>query len=155
MESDIVNSAVRRRMMQAVQRDGTDIEVAVRRVVRLLGHRYRLNRRNLPGSPDLSNEKARWAIFVHGCFWHGHPHCAKTKGGRRGRIPVANRGFWERKIASNRLRDASKAKSLSELGFRVLTIWECEVQNSEHLQSKIGTFIRSAAQQKRQIGTST
>ncbi|MFZ4733440.1 MAG: very short patch repair endonuclease [Pirellulales bacterium] len=141
MPRDIVTAAKRREMMQAVRRSGTDIELIVRRAVFALGHRGRANAPSLQGRPDLANQRAKWAIFVHGCFWHGHRNCRTTKGGPQGRIPVRNGGFWEAKIASNRERDARKAKELRRLGFRVLTLWECDVRDAARLGRKLERFL--------------
>ena len=116
-------------MMRSVRQRDTVPEIRVRQLVSQLGYRYRLNRRDLPGSPDLSNETRGWAIFVHGCFWHGHRNCKKTKGGRSGRVPAKNSSFWSEKLAANRARDARKSRELRRAGFRVLTIWECELRD--------------------------
>lgn len=140
MPQDIVTSSVRRRMMQAVRRSGTAPEFAVRRTVRGLGVRWGHGTAKLPGSPDLVSRRHRWAIFVHGCFWHGHRNCKKTKGGVDGRIPASNRAFWSTKLAANRERDARKARELRRLGFRVLTIWECECRSAVRLERKLTRF---------------
>lgn len=140
MLSDIVSPRKRRSMMQAVRQKRTGIELEVARVVRDLGHRVTANSESLPGRPDLSNRRKMWAIFVHGCFWHGHPHCRKTKGGRTGRIPITNRAFWVEKIAGNRARDACKARELRRKGFRVLTVWECEVRDTPRLIRRLSKF---------------
>jgi len=128
--------------MRAVGQRGTGPERSVRQLVRRLGHHYRINNRNLPGSPDLSNRTQGWAVFVHGCFWHGHRNCAKTKGGRSGRIPVTNRGFWREKIDANRERDARKAAQLRGIGLRVCIVWECELRNELALTRKLRRFLR-------------
>jgi len=140
MCADIVTAAKRRSMMQAVRQKQTDIELEVARIVRSLGHRAKANALTLPGRPDLSNQRAKWAIFVHGCFWHGHPDCPKTKGGQSGRIPVSNRSFWAAKIAANRSRDGVKARALRTSGFRVLTVWECEVRDKARVTRKMVRF---------------
>jgi len=137
---DIVTPAVRRRIMQSVPRRGTRLELVVREVVAAYRVRYRLNATDLPGSPDIANKSRRWAIFVHGCFWHGHANCKKTKGGARGRIPASNRAFWAVKIADNRRRDARKARELRRRGFRVLTIWECQVCDARRLDRILSRF---------------
>lgn len=123
--------------MRAVRRQGTKPELAVRCLLREIGVRYRVSNDSLPGSPDLANRARGWAIFVHGCFWHGHPNCAKTKGGRRGRIPRQNRPFWAAKIMANRKRDAQKARELTEMGFRVLVVWECELRSLRKLRRRL------------------
>jgi DNA mismatch endonuclease (patch repair protein) len=141
MGADIVSPVKRRSMMQAVRQKQTGIELEVARIVRSLGHRAKANAATLPGRPDLSNQRAKWAIFVHGCFWHGHSDCPKTKGGKSGRIPASNRGFWAAKIAGNRGRDAIKARALRALGFRVLTVWECELRDRTRLTRKLVRFL--------------
>lgn len=141
VRKDIVSPGKRRSMMQAVRQKGTAIELELRRLVRGLGHRATANSATLPGRPDLSNRRRMWVIFVHGCFWHGHPHCGKTKGGSAGRIPVTNRVFWTEKIAGNRARDQRKASALRRSGFRVLTVWECEVRDKPRLLRRLSRFL--------------
>ena len=153
MAGDIVPTAKRRQMMQAVRRHGTGIEIAVRRAVTRLGHRSRANAATLPGRPDLSNQREKWAIFVHGCFWHGHRNCRRTKGGKAGRIPVANNAFWEEKISTNRIRDARKAQELRRIGYRVLTVWECDVKNAVRLERKLTAFFTAGTASKRRART--
>jgi len=131
---DIVSPGTRSRMMSAVRQKDTPLEMQVRRVASRLGLSYRVRNRDLPGSPDLANRRRRWAIFVNGCFWHGHKHCSKTKSSDTPRVPVSNAEFWAQKMADNRTRDARKIKSLRQLGFRVLIVWECELRNEEVVQ---------------------
>jgi DNA mismatch endonuclease (patch repair protein) len=140
MSPDPFSPAKRRQIMQAVRQQGTDIEVIVRRAVVRLGHYARANAPSLPGRPDLSNQRQRWAIFVHGCFWHGHSNCPKTKGGKAGRIPATNRLFWQEKISGNRKRDVRKARMLRRSGYRVLTLWGCDVQNAPRLERLLVDF---------------
>jgi DNA mismatch endonuclease (patch repair protein) len=149
LAGDIVPTSKRRQMMQAVRRHGTDIEIAVRRAVSRLGRHSRTNAATLPGRPDLSNQRERWAIFVHGCFWHGHRNCCKTKGGKTGRIPVANKTFWEEKISTNRTRDARKAQELRRIGYQVLTVWECDVKNAVRLKRKLTAFFTAHTEPER------
>lgn len=145
MVGDIVPRDVRSKMMRAVRQHGTGPEIEVRKVLRALGSSFRTCNRDLPGSPDIANRRRRWAIFVHGCFWHGHQNCAKTKGGMSGRIPASNRLFWEEKIRGNRIRDRRKCRELRNRGFRVLTIWECELRDVAKVKYKIGRFLAQAA----------
>ena len=86
-----------------------------------LGHRYRVRNRDLPGSPDVANRSRRWAVFVHGCYWHRHGCKATT-------TPKRNRAFWEAKFARNVERDAESAAALRKLGFTVVVVWECETK---------------------------
>jgi DNA mismatch endonuclease, patch repair protein len=120
--------------MTQVRRHGTAPELKVRAVVRRLGHHYRLDNRDLPGSPDLANRSKRWAIFVHGCFWHRHPGC------RRATTPAQNREAWVEKFASNRRRDARVVSQLAELGFTTITVWECELRDPAALEQRLRSW---------------
>lgn len=120
--------------MSAVRQRHTAPEIAVRRLVYLLGVRYRVCCRSLPGRPDLSNQTNRWCIFVHGCFWHGHD-C------KRGRLPKVNLDFWRPKIERNRRRDEEVRTALIADGFRVLTVWQCELTEASQLRSKLARFL--------------
>lgn len=106
-------------VMRAVKGRDTTPELAVRRILRAAGIGYRLGGRGLPGRPDLVMPGRRVAVFVHGCFWHGHD-CA-----RGARKPRANADYWSAKIGRNRARDAAAAAALAEAGWRVVTVWEC------------------------------
>jgi DNA mismatch endonuclease (patch repair protein) len=128
-------------MMREVRRSSTPPEQAVRAIIRGLGVRFAANLRSLPGSPDLASKQQMWAVFVHGCFWHGHRNCAKTKGGAGPRIPLANAPFWLEKIEANRKRDSRKARRLRRLGFRVLTVWECELRDRERTARRVSRFL--------------
>ena len=127
---DIVSPAVRSKMMRAVRQRGTTSELAVRELLKELGARYRLNNKGLPGSPDFSNISRGWALFVNGCFWHGHRNCPKTKGGKDSRIPETRRDFWSDKIRSNRKRDARKCREIRKMGLRVMIVWECQIRHA-------------------------
>lgn len=101
-----------------------------------MGYRYRLNVKRLPGSPDLVFPGRRKVIFVHGCFWHGHPHCSKS------RLPKTNIPYWEEKIRMNRARDERVAAELARDGWGVLVIWQCEQRDPEALAKKVEAFLR-------------
>jgi len=131
-------------MMRAVRQRGTSAERAVGAVLRELGVRYRLNHPVLPGRPDFANRSRGWAVFVHGCFWHGHRDCRKTKGGSRGRVPATNRTYWSEKIEANRERDRRKSRELTALGLRVLMVWECELRDPVRLHAKLEEFVDPA-----------
>ncbi len=109
--------------MSRVRQHGTEPELAVRRAVTTLGLRYTTNNKDLPGSPDLANRSRRWAIFVHGCYWHRHAGCRKAT------TPRTNTEFWLNKFARNLERDDDARKSLRRAGYRVLTFWQCELGN--------------------------
>lgn len=108
--------------MKRVRRERTAPEEVVAGMLREAGLRMRRNVRSLPGSPDFANNLRRLAIFVHGCFWHGHPSCALAT------VPKRNRAFWEAKLAANRKRDAAKVRALRTLGYEVLVLWQCKLR---------------------------
>ena len=104
-----------------IRQQDTAPELTVRSIVRELGLRYRIRNRDLPGSPDLANRTRRWAVFVHGCYWHSHEGCYRAT------VPKRNREFWEAKFIANEKRDRQSAANLKRRGFAVVTVWECEL----------------------------
>ena len=102
-------------------------ETRVRSTAYKLGMRFRNHAAHLPGKPDLINRRKRWVIFVHGCFWHGHPGCALAS------KPRSNAAYWEPKLRGNIARDQAHYRKLERLGFHVFIIWECETRRPEHL----------------------
>jgi DNA mismatch endonuclease (patch repair protein) len=124
----------RRRIMQAVKTENTGPEWEVRRLLHHLRYRYRLHPKNLPGRPDIVFPGRKIAIFVHGCFWHGHG-CSK------GKLPKSRLEYWGPKLKANQQRDASKAAELRALGWRTLTIWQCELKDAKKLTPKLVKFI--------------
>lgn len=129
----VTDSATSTRLGRQKQ-SGTIPELAVRALVREAGARYRISNRDLPGSPDLANRRQRWAIFVHGCFWHAHEGCARAT------VPKRNRTEWRKKFRANRRRDALKRQALVELGYRVCVLWECEVLGRGPARSRLRRF---------------
>lgn len=124
--------------MRAVHSADTGPELLVRQLVYSMGFRYRLYRKDLPGTPDLVFPPLQKVIFVHGCFWHGH---SCTRGSR---VPKTNRSYWKRKIGRNRDRDKVARRELSRLGWKALAIWECEITDgSPKIEAKIVRFLRS------------
>jgi DNA mismatch endonuclease (patch repair protein) len=113
--------------------------LAVRKVVHELGHRFRIHNRDLPGSPDLANRTQRWAIFVHGCFWHRHPGCGRTT------TPKRNRAFWEAKFEANQIRDKRVRARLRKLGYRTLVVWECRTREPKSLAETIARRLHDPA----------
>ncbi|WP_081072976.1 very short patch repair endonuclease [Burkholderia stagnalis] len=113
--------------MRRVRRRHTKPEVKLRKLLWSRGLRYRCNFEGLPGSPDLVNQRAGWAIFINGCFWHGHQGC------KRATTPKRNTAFWEEKISANRRRDIAKITALRRLGLEVVTVWECEIEKIDTL----------------------
>jgi DNA mismatch endonuclease, patch repair protein len=108
-----------RRIMRAIHSTGTKPEIAVRKVLHSLGFRFRLYRKDLPGSPDIVLPKHRAVIFVHGCFWHQHQGCKHAK------LPMQRQDYWLPKLARTRARDGAAHKELGRLGWRSLVVWEC------------------------------
>jgi DNA mismatch endonuclease (patch repair protein) len=125
--------------MRRVRSRDTTPELKVRKALTAMGLRYRLHRKDLPGSPDIVMPGRRLAIFVHGCFWHGHD-CA-----RGARIPKANQDYWLAKIGRNRDRDTRNAEALAALGWRVLVLWECEMKSGSDWCSALGQRISELA----------
>jgi DNA mismatch endonuclease, patch repair protein len=121
--------------MRLVRQRGTSLELAVRKIVAGLGARYRTCVTSLAGSPDLANRTQGWAIFVHGCFWHGHEGC------RFATIPKTNRSWWEAKFEANRARDRKKRALLTRAGLRVATVWQCELKHPERVSKKLQKVI--------------
>ena len=133
--TDVYGPAKRSAVMRQVKGRDTGPERVVRQLVWRMGGRYRLNRADLPGKPDIVLAGRKLAIFVHGCFWHGHD-CA-----RGARVPKANRDYWQAKIARNRARDASAKAELERRGWRVEQVWECELKDRPALEAKMRPWI--------------
>jgi len=129
--ADTVSKSVRSRIMSSVKQRHTKPEMIVRSLLHQLGFRFRLHRKDLPGSPDIVLPKFRTAIFVHGCFWHQHKNCSKS------RRPSSNQNYWNTKLDENISRDKRKEKELSKLGWRIATVWQCEIRDLETLTKKL------------------
>lgn len=121
-------------LMSRVRQKGTTNEIVVRQALHSVGGRFRLNRRALPGSPDISSTRRRKAIFVNGCFWHAHRGCPKAT------LPKNNAEFWRLKLAANAERDARKIAELHSLQFDVLVVWECELARLASLRKRLNAF---------------
>lgn len=125
---DVVDKATRSRMMAAIKGKNTQPELALRRFLHAWGYRFRLHRKDLPGKPDIVMPRLRTCIFVHGCFWHRHLGCQYAT------TPKTRCEFWEGKFARNVERDLENVRALEVLGWKVMTVWECEIrQGAEHL----------------------
>ena len=122
--------------MRRVGSKDTGPERAVRRLLTSLRLRYRLHRKDLPGAPDIVLPGRRLALFVHGCFWHGHD-CK-----RGARAPKTNEGYWRAKIARNVARDAASLAALADLGWRAEVIWECELKTPDALTERLAELTR-------------
>jgi DNA mismatch endonuclease (patch repair protein) len=124
----------RSRLMARIGPKNTKPELSVRRLLHAAGWRYRLHIKGLPGTPDIVFGSRKVALFVHGCFWHGH-HC------RLGRLPKTRSEFWSAKIAGNRARDGRKVDQLMDQGWRVMTIWQWGLNDRERTLQEIEAFI--------------
>ena len=131
---DKISSDQRRRNMAAVHSRDTKPERVVRSILHSLGLRFRLHQPLLPGSPDIVLRRHKAVVLVHGCFWHGHD-CG------RGKVPSTRQDFWLPKLARNRERDERALNELKSLGWRVLTVWECETNDVAILERRIRTFL--------------
>lgn len=118
-------------LMSRVRGKSTLPEMAVRHMAHAMGMRYRLHRRDLPGRPDLVFPRHRTVVFVHGCFWHQHNGCQKAT------LPKSRTEYWQAKFQGNVTRDERNETKLIQMGWRVLTIWECETKNSDLLRAKL------------------
>jgi DNA mismatch endonuclease (patch repair protein) len=132
---DIYSEQKRSEIMSHVKAANSKPEIIVRRLLHRLGYRFRLHRKDLPGKPDIVMPKYKIAIFVHGCFWHHHENCKKSK------MPTSNIEFWHEKIMANVVRDKQCIQALGEVGWKVMVIWECEVSSPE-LPEHLETFLR-------------
>ncbi len=142
--TDVYDGATRSRVMRRVRGRDTAPERAVRKILRRMGRGYRLHDPDLPGRPDIVLRGQRIALFVHGCFWHGHD-C------RRGsRVPKANADYWTGKIAGNRARDRRSEALLAARGWRSLVVWECELRDAEALEARLRADIPAPGAAPRQ-----
>jgi DNA mismatch endonuclease (patch repair protein) len=134
---DNLTREARSERMSRIRGKDTVPELFVRRLVHGLGYRFRLHRKGLPGSPDLTFAGRKKIIFVHGCYWHGH-HC------KWGRLPKSNVDFWHDKIVKNRARDSRNLTDLEATGWSVLVIWQCETKDAAALQKMLKRFLGRA-----------
>lgn len=136
--ADRLTPEARSAAMRAVKGRDTKPEMAVRRMLHAMGYRYRVQARGLPGRPDLAFTRRRAAVFVHGCFWHGHG-CARGR-----RVPATNTEFWIAKIARNRARDAEVAAALTGMGWRSAVVWECGLRDMAAVAAGLRGFLGAA-----------
>jgi DNA mismatch endonuclease (patch repair protein) len=133
-------SADRSEIMRRVGRRDTKPEMLLRRALWARGLRYRLHAKDLPGTPDLVFRGARVAVFVHGCYWHLHEGCPRAT------TPKSNQEYWIPKFDANVARDRRKEAELRERGWTVVTVWECETENAETLDRRVGDVERLVRQ---------
>jgi DNA mismatch endonuclease (patch repair protein) len=126
----------RSRNMSKIRSGDTRPERQVRSLLHRLGYRFRLHRRDLPGTPDIVLPKYRTVIFVHGCFWHRHPGCKYAY------TPKSRISFWQDKFAANIARDEKVRAALAEMGWRAIVVWECELRHSDLVKKRLMSALR-------------
>jgi DNA mismatch endonuclease (patch repair protein) len=129
--------------MASVAQRNTGPEWLVRRLLHSHGFRYRLHAKKLPGKPDIVFPSRQKAIFVHGCFWHGH-NCPK------GRAPKSRLEYWKPKLQANRERDERVVAELHELGWETLVVWQCQTKEAQVLLEKLWVFLNGSEKPDRQ-----
>ncbi len=134
--TDVFSPEKRSSVMRQVKGQGTSPELKVRRILTGMGLRYRLHRKDLPGAPDIVLPGRKLAVFVHGCFWHGHD-CA-----RGARVPKQNRPYWTDKIGRNRARDERVCAELEGMGWTPVVVWECELKDAAVLTARLSALAR-------------
>ena len=132
---DVFTPEKRSEIMSRVRDRNTKPEMTVRRLLHGLGYRYRLHRRDLPGTPDIAFMGRKKAVFVHGCFWHRHEGCNKAS------TPKTRVKFWKTKFDENKRRDERKLSALKELGWKTMVVWECEIKDLEGIDAKVTEFL--------------
>jgi len=134
---DTLTPEQRRRAMASVKSEDTVPEMRIRRLLFSLGYRYRLHRKDLPGKPDIVFPLRQKAIFIHGCFWHGH----QCKHGSV--LPKSNTGYWLPKLERNKRRDNQNRRKLQTLGWKVKVVWECQIRNQVRIERELLKFLES------------
>ena len=129
--ADHLTSKKRSWNMSLIRSANTAPEIIVRKLLHSIGCRFRLHKKDLPGKPDIVLKKYKTVIFVHGCFWHQHKRC------KRSNIPKSNTSYWKPKLSNNIKRDIQHKTDLRKLGWRTITIWECETKTIEKLRKKL------------------
>lgn len=122
-------------MMSRIRSKDTRPELRVRSVIFGLGYRYRVHAKDLPGKPDIVFRSRKKIIFIHGCFWHAHPGCARAT------VPKTRRYYWESKLSGNVMRDEAVTAELTAAGWEVLVIWECETQSDNEVADRVRSFL--------------
>ncbi len=133
MSSEVIHkvSKQRSRNMSAIKSKNTKPEIKVRKVLHSMGYRFRLHRKDLPGSPDIVLPKYKTVIFVHGCFWHRHENCKYAS------TPKTRQEFWEAKFRENINRDKLNQENLSSKGWKIIVVWECEIKDKDFDLNKL------------------
>lgn len=135
---DLLNRQQRSALMARIKGKNTKPELRVRSALHKAGYRFRLHSKQLPGRPDLVFPGRRKAIFVHGCFWHAHANCHLAT------TPKTNRSYWQLKLEENKKRDIRKTALLRHQGWKVLTVWQCEISHMERTFNKLIRFLEKS-----------
>lgn len=133
--TDVFTPERRSAIMARIKGENTKPEILVRKIVHSLGYRFRLHKKNLPGKPDIVLSRHKKVIFVHGCFWHGHPGCLRST------LPETRKQFWRNKILGNVARDIRTRRSLIRQGWGVLVVWQCQMKNVDRLSKRLERFL--------------
>lgn len=133
--TDVFTAEQRSAVMRRVHSKDTAPELCVRRAAHRLGLRYRLHVETLPGTPDLVFPKSKSVVFVHGCYWHQHGCPASVR-------PTSHQTYWNAKLDRNVVRDRTNIRLLTEQGWRVLIVWECETRCEQSLEDRLSSFLR-------------
>ncbi|NWG14605.1 MAG: DNA mismatch endonuclease Vsr [Acidobacteria bacterium] len=133
--TDVFCKEKRSWIMARVKGRDTKPEMLVRSLIHRMGFRFRIHKRDLPGNPDIVLPRHGKAIFVHGCFWHGHNPC------RRSKRPTTNKAFWNKKLDENIRRDKRFRRELHRMGWKTLVVWQCEIRHPKKLLRKLDGFL--------------
>jgi len=133
MSSEVIHevSEQRSRNMSAIKSKNTKPEITVRKLLHSMGYRFRLHKKDLPGSPDIVLPKYKTVIFVHGCFWHRHQNCKYAS------TPKTRQEFWGAKFRENINRDKLNQENLSSKGWKIIVVWECEINDKDFDLSRL------------------
>lgn len=134
---DTLSKAERSERMSRVRNKNSNPEMKLRRLVHGMGFRYRLHTKELPGKPDMVFPARGAVLFMHGCFWHRHARC------RLARLPKSRVSFWREKLETNKLRDQRNCRRLRSLGWRVLVVWECQLNDVEKVSILVCNFLNN------------
>lgn len=138
--TDVFSKSKRSEVMSRIKGQNTKPELVVRSLLHRMGYRFRLHKADLPGKPDIVLSRYKAVIFVHGCFWHRHKDCKFAY------TPKTRTDFWLKKLEANVIRDQQVKADLEQLGWRVITVWECELRTSEHLSVRLTAGINGNKQ---------
>ena len=140
--ADVHEPEVRSYNMSQIKSKDTKPEILVRKFLHTNGFRFRIHDKKLPGKPDIVLKKYKTIIFIHGCFWHGH-NCPL------GKLPETRKSFWKEKIYGNINRDINNQKELENLGFKVITIWQCDLKNKKVRENTLLDLLKTLKDRKK------